>query len=173
KVLYVGVSDWPAWEIAQATTLADLRGWTPFVGLQTQYSLAERASERDLLPMARALGLGVLAWSPLAAGLLSGKYAQPGATGRLADRVRDDERTAHLVREVGAVASELGATSSQVALAWLLSRPGVTPLLGATGEAQLAENLASTELHLPDDALRRLDAASAVDLGFPHDFLAS
>ncbi len=173
KVLYVGVSDWPAWEIAQATTLADLRGWTPFVGLQTQYSLAERASERDLLPMARALGLGVLAWSPLAAGLLSGKYAQPGATGRLADRVRDDERTAHLVRELGAVAGELDATSSQVALAWLLSRPGVTPLLGATGEAQLAENLASTELQLPDDALRRLDAASAVDMGFPHDFLAS
>ena len=115
----------------------------------------------------------MLAWSPLAAGLLSGKYAQPGATGRLADRVRDDERTAHLVRELGAVAGELDATSSQVALAWLLSRPGVTPLLGATGEAQLAENLASTELHLPDDALRRLDAASAVDMGFPHDFLAS
>ena len=102
KVLYVGVSDWPAWEVAQANTLAELRGWTPFVGLQiaVQPARARRPSASCCRWRARS-ELGVLAWSPLAAGLLSGKYAQPGATGRLADRVRDDERTAGLRARAG------------------------------------------------------------------------
>src|SRR6202040_1101608 len=80
KILYAGVSDIPAWVVAKANTLADLRGWTRFVGLQIEYSLIERTPERDLLPMAADLGLGVTAWSPLAGGILTGKQFEPGGT---------------------------------------------------------------------------------------------
>jgi aryl-alcohol dehydrogenase-like predicted oxidoreductase len=173
KVLYVGVSDWPAWEIARATTLADLRGWSPFVGLQIEYSLLERTVERELLPMGRGLDLGVTAWSPLAAGRLTGKYLAGAGTGRLSVMGRDsDERSDAIVREVGAVAEEVGASAPQVALAWLRQQPGtVVPIVGATKEEQVRDNLESAEVRLDAAQLDRLDRASAIELGFPHDFL--
>jgi aryl-alcohol dehydrogenase-like predicted oxidoreductase len=174
-ILYVGVSDWPAWEAARATTLAELRGWSPFVGLELQYNLLERTPERDLLPMAHALGLGVTAWSPLAGGMLTGKYLDGAdANGRLSSRARDDSdrRTERVVCTVVAVAEELDATPSQVALAWLLARPSaVIPILGASKEAQLVENLGCLDVALEHEHVRRLDQASAIELGFPHDFL--
>ncbi|MED7950339.1 aldo/keto reductase [Streptomyces sp. BE20] len=173
KVLYVGVSDWPAWEVAQANTLAELRGWSAFVGLQLHYNLLDRTAERELLPMAHAFDLPVLAWGPLADGRLTGKYLT-GGTGRL-DSVawgRARGEGDDVVREVLAVAEAVGRPPAQVALAWLRSRPGtVIPLVGATSEEQLRQNLSATELSLDDEQLAALDRVSAVPAGFPHAFL--
>jgi aryl-alcohol dehydrogenase-like predicted oxidoreductase len=172
KVLYLGVSDTPAWVVAQMQTLATSRGWTPFAGLQIEYSLVQREVERELIPMARGLGLGVLAWGPLGAGVLSGKYARPAAHGgerRLADV--DPGRLA-IARAVTDVADSLGLSSSLVSLAWLRSRGGVIPILGARTAQQLADNLTCLDVTLPAEALARLDQASHVARGFPHDFLA-
>ncbi|MGW1373741.1 aldo/keto reductase [Streptomyces sp. NPDC002446] len=173
KVQYIGVSDWPAWEIAQANTLAELRGWTAFAGSQLRYNLLERTPERELLPQARAFDLAVLAWAPLAAGRLTGKYRR-GGTGRL-DVVAGDPRDGagdETVTAVLEIAEQGGWSPAQVALAWLRSRPGnIVPIIGATKESQLADNLASVGVELDADALARLDAVSAVPLGFPHDFL--
>lgn len=178
KVLYVAVSDTPAWEISRANMLAELRGWSRFVGIQVEYSLVERTPERDLLPMAHGLGLGITAWSPLAGGALTGKYAVAATTSE-PTRLRAEsisERTVGVARVVAEVARELGARPSQVALAWLKSRfeyGPVVPIVGARTRAQLDENLASLELHLDESTLQRLDAATKVELGFPHDFLRS
>lgn len=173
KVLYVGASDWPAWEVAQGNTLADLRDWSPFVGLQLRYNLLDRTPERDLLPMARAFDLAVVVWGPLAQGRLTGKYIR-GETGRLtADGTSwpgGDGGAA--VREVIAIAAEGGWTPAQVALAWLRTRPGVVlPLLGATTPQQLADNIDSTNVVLDTDQLARLNEVSAPPLGFPHDLV--
>ncbi|GAA0443170.1 aldo/keto reductase [Streptomyces olivaceiscleroticus] len=182
KVLYVGVSDWPAWEIAQANTLAELRGWTAFAGSQLRYNLLERAPERELLPQARAFDLAVLAWAPLAAGKLTGKYHR-GESGRLdshdwgnrADHNGEGE-TDHneeaVVSAVLDIAEQGGWSPAQVALAWLRQRPGtIIPIIGATKESQLRDNLAAVDVALDADAVTRLDEASAVPLGFPHQFL--
>ncbi|MDN0196486.1 aldo/keto reductase [Streptomyces sp. S.PNR 29] len=172
KVLYVGVSDWPAWEIAQASTLAELRGWTAFAGSQLRYNLLERTPERELLPQARAFDQAVLAWGPLAAGRLTGKYRR-GETGRLAaSGAGADPREEAVVTAVLEIAEQGGWSPAQVALAWLLSRPGnVVPIIAATKETQLADNLAAVDVRLDADALARLDEVSAVPLGFPHDFV--
>ncbi len=175
KVLYVGASDWTAWEVAYANATAKWRDWSPFAALQTQYSLLERTPERELIPMCNSLGLSVIAWSPLAKGLLSGKYLDAGASGRVATTggPPTDPRTEAIVRETVAVAAELDASPAQVALAWLLTRATpVMPILGATSEEQLAANLAARELRLAPDQIQRLDATSAIELGFPHDWLA-
>ncbi|GAA1974779.1 aldo/keto reductase [Amycolatopsis minnesotensis] len=174
KVLHVGVSDWSAWEIAQANTLAELRGWSPFVGVQLRYNLLARSVESELMPMARAHDLAVVAWGPLAEGRLTGKYLD-GAQGRLTRGGWDfsGDRSDHVVREVVAVAEAGGWTPAQVAFAWLRTRPGtVIPLLGATSEQQLTANLGAAEVSLDEDALRRLDEISTPDLGFPHDVMA-
>ncbi|MFD8231425.1 aldo/keto reductase [Streptomyces sp. NPDC059696] len=172
KVLYLGVSDWPAWEIAQACTLAELRGWTAFAGSQLRYSLLDRTPERELLPQARAFDLAVPAWAPLAAGKLTGKYRR-GETGRLDSTGKEtDPREEAVIDTVLEVAGQGGWSPAQVALAWLLARPGnVVPIVAATGEQQLADNLGSVDVRLDDDALALLDEVSAVPLGFPHDFL--
>ncbi len=175
KVLYVGFSDTPAWVVSRANALADCRGWSPFIGVQLPYSLVQRDIERELLPMAGALGLSVAAWSPLAGGVLSGKFTR--AAPDEATRVNPgdiSERDRRIAAEVDAVADELGTTSSQVALAWILARrPLVHPIIGARRLDQLADNLAALELSLPDEAIRRLDEASAIELGFPLDVIES
>ncbi|WP_263166928.1 aldo/keto reductase [Streptomyces sp. SCSIO ZS0520] len=170
KVLYLGVSDWPAWEIAQANTLAELRGWTAFAGSQLRYHLLDRSPERELLPQARAFGQAVFAWSPLAGGRLTGKYLR-GEQGRLGTDTTDPRENA-LVTAVVETAEQGGWTPGQVALAWLRSRPGnLVPLLGATREAQLTDTLGCLDVTLDEAALTRLDELSAVPLGFPHEFL--
>jgi len=175
KVLYVGISDTPAWAISRAQMLAELRGWSPFIGLQMPYSLLQRDIERELLPMADELGLSVTAWSPLAGGRLTGKYTRGGQGGPT--RVNLDEitdRELAIAREVDAVADELGVTSSQVALAWTTTRPTpvpIHPIIGARRLEQFTDNLAAAEVRLPDEAVGRLDKASAIELGFPHDFI--
>jgi aryl-alcohol dehydrogenase-like predicted oxidoreductase len=172
KVLYLGVSDTPAWVVAQLQTLAAGRGWSTFAGLQIEYSLVQREVERELIPMARGLGLGVLAWGPLGAGVLSGKYASGSPAGERRLQDADPARLA-IARTVADVARELGLRDSVVALAWLRARGGVIPILGARTAQQLADNLACLDTELPAAALARLDQASHVARGFPHDFLAS
>lgn len=181
KVLYVGISDTPAWVVAQANTLAQWRGWTPFVGVQIEYSLLQREPERDLLPMARAFDLAVLAWSPLAGGLLSGKYqaqlaSDTGESRRMEGQEGSlvSERNMRVVKEVQAVADEIGCTPAQVALNWLRHQTGVViPVIGSRRVTQLLENLDCLKYPLTTDQVQRLDAASRIALGFPHDFLAS
>jgi aryl-alcohol dehydrogenase-like predicted oxidoreductase len=176
KVLYLGISDTPAWVVARADMLAELRGWTAFAALQAPYSLLRRDIERELLPMAEALGLTVAAWSPLAGGVLSGKFSRPGGTEGPTTRVAADslsERDHAVTRVVSEVADELGATPAQVALSWTMARsPLVHPIVGARRLDQLIDNLAALDHPLPADALERLDAATPVEAGFPYDFIA-
>jgi aryl-alcohol dehydrogenase-like predicted oxidoreductase len=189
KVLYVGMSDAPAWWIAQANMLAHLRGWSPFVGLQIEYSLTERTVERELIPMAKALNLGLTAWSPLSNGVLTGKYhghgsSPPGQPGQSGDGGRmssdmmktflpEQQRTERIVAAVKSVSDQVGRSMAQVALAWLRYRPvPVIPIIGARKLSQLEDNLASFGLELSADQVKALDAASHVELGFPHDFYA-
>jgi len=185
KVLYVGISDAPAWQVSRMQTLAELRGWSPLVALQIPYNLLERTVERDLLPMAAELGLGVMPWSPLASGVLTGKYTRADlaiGTGHAAPAgsrknvaaaqgslTEHGLSTAELVKEI---ATELGKTPSQVALAWTMLDKSVTaPIIGARTSAQLEDNLGALDVELNDELRRRLDQATAIDLGFPHSFL--
>jgi len=177
KVLYVGISDAPAWWIAQANTLAHLRGWSPFIGLQIEYSLIERTVERELIPMAKALNLGLTAWSPLARGVLTGKYHGHGSSGQgrmnsdtMKDFMPEQQRTDRIVAAVKAVSDQTGRGMAQVALAWLRYRPvPVIPIIGARKLSQLQDNLASFDLTLSADQLKILDDASRIELGFPYD----
>lgn len=178
KVLYVGISDTPAWVVAQANTLAELRGWHRFVGVQLEYSLAERTAERDLLPMARALDIGVAAWAPLAGGILTGKYTQATRGVVDSERValkaaRSDERSLRIAREVDRIATELRVSSAGVALAWLRQQhTSIIPIVGARTVAQLGESLAGVDVRLTEQDLAALDRVSAIEGGFPHEFLA-
>ena len=177
KVLYVGISDAPAWWIAQANTLADLRGWSPFIALQIEYSLIERTVERELIPMAKALNVGVTAWSPLASGVLTGKYHGNGSAeaSRLNNEMMkgflpEEGRADRVVAAVKTVSATVGRSMAQIALAWLRYRPiPVFPIIGARKLSQLRDNLASFDLTLSPDQLRALDEASHVDLGFPYE----
>jgi aryl-alcohol dehydrogenase-like predicted oxidoreductase len=182
-VLYVGIANTPAWFVAAANTLAASRDWSPFVALQLRYNLLDRESERELLPMASALDIGVTAWTPLASGWLTGKYAQrepgraPGQAGRLDDAiasrfVRRDDRAVSVVAQVIEVAREIGCEPVHVALNWL-RRQGVIPLFGARTAEQARENLECLEVTLSDEQMLRLDRVSHLSLGYPHDFLAS
>ncbi len=177
KVLYLGISDTPAWVVSQANTLADLRGWTAFTGLQFEYSLVERTPERDLLPMARAFGMAIIPWGILGAGVLSGKY-NPGKTqqeqGRASLWGEVNEQRLSIAQIVEAISKEIGCTPAQVAINWVRQQPGtVIPILGARRASQFLENLAALDHSLTPDQVRRLDEASHIDRGFPHDFLAS
>jgi len=177
KVLYIGVSDALAWWIAQANTIADLRGWTKFVGLQIEHSLIERTVERELIPMAKAFRLGLVAWSPLAGGLLSGKYhAGKKSDGRFSDKSMQEfrstgERPDRIVAALKKVSAETGRSQAQVALAWLRYRDiPVIPIIGARQISQFHDNLASLTLELSEKQVAELNDASGIELGFPHDF---
>ena len=151
-------------------------GWTPIAALQVEYSLLQRTTERELLPMADAFGLGVMGWSPLGGGLLTGKYRK-GEKGRATDLkgsvLHDDpSRNAPLIDALVAVADEIGANPGQVAIAWVRAK-GVLPVIGPRTRAQLDDNLAAATLRLGDEHLRRLDEISAVPLGYPHELLAA
>lgn len=182
KVHYIGLSDTPAWQAARMTTIADLRGWTRPVALQIEYSLAQRTVERELTPMAMELGLGVMPWSPLAMGVLSGKYtraalaAAPEAGTRgamLTARGAITEQKLAIAEAVGQVARELGVESAQVAIAWLLTNPAVTaPILGVRTLAQYESNVGALGVVLEPSHMAILEAASAIPLGFPHEMLA-
>jgi aryl-alcohol dehydrogenase-like predicted oxidoreductase len=172
KVLYVGISDVPAWIVSRANTLAEWHGWSPFIGLQVPYNLLMRDIERELLPMATALGLGVTAWSPLAGGVLSGKYTQPVDGPSRIDPSTLDERSHAAARAVQAVADEIGATPSQVAIAWTMHRSeAIIPILGARSAEQIRDNLGATDVKLSAAQMAALEKATEFSLGFPHDFI--
>jgi aryl-alcohol dehydrogenase-like predicted oxidoreductase len=178
KILYAGVSDAPAWWIAQANTLASLRGWSPFIGLQIEYSLVERTVERELIPMAQALDLGLVAWSPLAGGVLTGKYdgAQRAEGARYSSEMMQSflperQRQERVVAALRKVSTETGRSLAQAALAWLRFRDiPVIPIIGARKLTQFEDNLASLSLTLTPEQIKILDEASQIELGFPHDF---
>ncbi|GAA4519790.1 aldo/keto reductase [Actinoallomurus oryzae] len=186
KLLYVAICNAPAWQVSRMQAIADLRGWSPLVALQIEYNLIERTGERDLIPMAREMGLGVVPYSPLAGGLLTGKYGRDDLTATnvvSGDSNRKSfnlalgmvtERNLAIADVVKEVATEMGRTPAQVGLAWTLRNPGVTaPIIGARTPAQLEDNLGALEVDFTAAQLARLDEASAIELGFPHDMLAS
>jgi aryl-alcohol dehydrogenase-like predicted oxidoreductase len=175
RILYVGISDAPAWVVSRANTLAEWRDWTPFAGLQVPYSLLQRDIERELLPMAEALGMSVAAWSPLAGGILSGKFtrSQPAESGTRVDPTSITEAQRTVAATLQSVADDVGATPSQVALAWTRARsPAIHPIIGARRVDQLLDNLGAVDVALGDEEMDRLDKATAIDLGFPTTFIA-
>jgi aryl-alcohol dehydrogenase-like predicted oxidoreductase len=186
KVLYVGISDTPAWQVSRMQAIADLRGWSPLVALQIEYNLIDRTAERDLIPMASEMGLGVTLWSPLGKGVLTGKYTSrdldhggdsAGVEGTRRSAGAMDghltERSLAIAEVVKTVATELGRTPAQVALAWTLLNDSVTaPIVGVRTLSQLEDNLGALEVELPEDACVRLEQASSVALGFPHEVLS-
>lgn len=184
KILYVGICNTPAWRVAEMQTIADLRGWTPFVALQIEYSLVERTVEHELMPMAAALGLGVLPWSPLGGGILTGKYSRsdltdenaadvsPTRKGIIASTGHLNERALKIADEVGEIAEELGFSRSQVALAWTLLNPAVvSPIVGARTVAQAEDNFGALDVRFTDDQRDRLDRASGLAPIFPERFM--
>ncbi|MFF3110987.1 aldo/keto reductase [Kitasatospora sp. NPDC057904] len=185
KVLYVAISNAPAWQVSRMQAIADLRGWSPLVALQIEYNLIERTGERDLIPMAREMGLGVVPYSPLAGGVLTGKYSRDDLTTtntavddgtRKMFNIANGGLTEHdldIADVVKEIAAELGRTTAQVGLAWTLQNPDVTAsLIGARTLAQLEDNLGALEVDFTASQLARLDEAGAIELGYPHDLLA-
>ena len=179
KVLYVGISDAPAWVVSSANTMASLRGWTPFIGLQIEYSLLERTPERDLLPMAKAFDLAVTPWSPLAGGILTGKYNQPQQAQKERARLvatgeQPDARDLQVAQVVVDIAKEIGRTPSQVALSWITSQGyNMFPIVGARRLIQIQDTLKYGEVKLTADHMERLNTVSAIPMGFPVDFFHS
>ncbi|MGW3094990.1 aldo/keto reductase [Streptomyces sp. NPDC001102] len=186
KILYAAISNAPAWQVSRMQTIADLRGWSPLVALQIEYNLAERGGERDLIPMAREMGLGVVPYSPLAGGVLTGKYSHDDLTAThaaSADSTRKSfnaalgtvtERILTIAGAVREIAAELDRTPAQVGLAWLLHHPDVTaPVIGARTPAQLEDNLGALEVDFTASQLARLNTIGGIELGYPHAMLAS
>jgi aryl-alcohol dehydrogenase-like predicted oxidoreductase len=226
KILYAGISDAPAWIVSQANTIANTRGWTEFAGIQIEYSLIERTSERELLPMANSLDIGITAWSPLGNGILTGKYnklieqqqqlqlqqqsqqqnGHPSMSPTLKEKQgvgNDADSSTRLnalkpmspdlvsklltvknmiiTEEVIRVANDTGHSPSQVALNWIRQQQDITPnkknriipIIGATKESQIIDNLTSLEFDLSNEHLKKLNKISKIELGFPHDFLNS
>ncbi len=185
KVLYAGMSDIPAWQVSRMQAIAELRGWAPLIALQIPYNLIERTVERDLIPMAETMGLGVICWSPLAGGVLTGKYGRsdletgPGAGSDQPSRKQVaagngflTARGLDIAEVVKDIAAEIGTTPSRAALAWTLLNPAVTaPIVGARSLAQLDDNLGALQVEINPGQRARLDQVSAIELGFPHEAL--
>ncbi len=184
KILYVGMSDTPAWQVSRLQAMAELRGWAPLIAMQVPYNLTQRTVEREFMPMAREMGLGILPWSPLAGGVLSGKYrredlqTQPGsfdsrrainlATGRLS------ERALAIADVVNTIADEQECNPAQIALAWTLLNPAVTsPIIGARTFDQFKDNLAALQVEFSDSQIAQLDAVSQIETCFPYDMLGN
>jgi aryl-alcohol dehydrogenase-like predicted oxidoreductase len=183
KVLYIGLSDTPAWQASRMQAIAEVRGWTQFCALQIQYSLIERTVERELIPMAQELGFGVSPWAPLGQGMLTGKYTRadlkPGSMDDISSRKAINavtgkltERNLEIADVVAAVAKEIGCTPAQLAVAWTLTNPAVaSPVVGVRTPAQLEDNLGALAVAISPEQLARLDAVSAVPAVFPLDVL--
>ena len=174
KVLYVGISDTPAWVVSQANTLADLRGWSRFVAYQGEYSLASRAPERDILPMTQAMDMAYLPWGILEGGEITGKYNAPAQSDEPKRSKDTSERIKGIASALLELGNETGYTPSQIAINWVRQRPfHMIPILGARSEIQLRDNLRCLDFELTPEQIERLNKASPIDLGFPHSFLSS
>ena len=177
KIRYIGISDLPAWKVTEAQLVAEFRGWTPAIALQIEYSLLARTVEGEYLDMARHLGLGVMPWSPLRNGFLSGKFSRtnsgPVDARRGAVAGEPTEAEHDVIDVLRTVAGEAGVTPAAAALSWVQHRPGVTStLLGARHLAQLRTNLDAVDVHLTDAQTETLDKVSAPQLGFPAQYAA-
>lgn len=183
KILYAGLSNFPAWRIARAELMADLRGWSPLVAIQIEYSLAERTPDRELIPMAEALGLAITTWSPLGGGFLTGKYRENADNSRLSKlgmlvHTEKSEKETLLLDTIFTIAIELETTPTHIAIAWLLdkaasSTTAIIPILGSRTAAQLNATLGALNVVLTQNQVERLDFASAVSLGVPHEQINS
>ena len=178
KIHHAGLSNFPAWRVSRAVTLADLTNRAPIVGIQNEYSLVERTADRELLPMAESLGLGAALWSPLGGGLLTGKYRH-SADGRLSDlgavihTESTDQKTA-VVDTVLAIAAETGATPAQVSVAWVRERAAqaataFVPIIGPRSLTQLDSYLDTLDVQLTPEQFAHLSKVSAISLGVPHE----
>lgn len=172
KVHYIGISDTPAWVVARANTIAELRGWSAFVGLQVEYSLIQRTPERDLIPMAKEMGLALTPWAPLAGGALSGKYLK-GEQGRVKEvSLRRSERSNTIAQKVVDIAAEMNVNPSHVALKWTMQKDFTSiPIVGARTAEQIEDSLKAAEITLSSKHVSELNEVSKIELGFPHDFL--
>jgi aryl-alcohol dehydrogenase-like predicted oxidoreductase len=175
KILYVGLSDFPAWRVARAATIARLKNAAPIAGLQVEHSLVQRSTEQELLPAGKALGLGIVAWSPLGGGMLTGKYRQ-GETGRregfggnVFQAENSPQRTAILDTLID-VAKGAGVTPAEIAIAWVAAK-GSLPIIGPRTVAQLENNLAAAKVTLSPDQIARLDEVSALPPVFPYTLI--
>ncbi len=174
-VHYIGISDTPAWIVSQANTLADLKGWTSFAGLQIEYNLIERSAERDLIPMSKAFNMAVTPWAPLAGGALTGKYLQKNDDGRIKEESdRRNDRSNRIAQKVVEVANDIGATPAQVALKWTMQKDFLSiPIVGARKTKQIQDSLKALDITIPEKHMEALNKVSKVRLGFPHEFLNS
>ena len=175
KILYIGISDTPAWIVSRMNAIAELRGWSQFVALQIKYSLLERTVERELLPMARELDLAVTPWAVIGGGILSGKYNKnKNEEGRAQLHKSIKENHLKIAEEVIKIGDEVGCSPSQVAINWVRQQKGVIiPIIGAKTETQLRDNIECLKFSLNEEHLTKLDEVSKIDLGFPHIFLES
>ncbi len=185
KVLYIGLSDTPAWQASRMQAIAELRGWTQFCALQICYSMIERTVEREMIPMAKEMGMGVSPWAPLGQGVLTGKYTkadlQPGDMSDISSRKAINavtgkltERTLEIADAAVEVAKEIGCTPAQLAVAWTLKNPSVcSPVVGVRTPKQLEDNLGALDVKISDEQMARLDEISAVPPVFPIDVLKS
>lgn len=171
KVNYVAISDTPAWVVSKGNTLAELMGWSQFVALQVEYSLIARTPERELIPMAKHYGMTVTPWAPLGGGVLTGKYIR-GEQGRIKpESKRRNDNANEITKAVVAVAEELGVSASNVALKWTMQQGfQCIPIVGAIKLSQLEDNLKTVDVTLSDEHIKKLNDASAIELGFPGEF---
>jgi aryl-alcohol dehydrogenase-like predicted oxidoreductase len=175
KILYIGISDTPAWIVSRMNAIAELRGWTQFVALQIKYSLLERTVERELLPMARKLDLAVTPWAVIGGGILSGKYNKnKDEQGRAQLNKAIKEEHLKIAEKVIEVSNEIGCSPSQVAINWVRQQPGVIiPIIGAKTQAQTNDNIDCLKFSLNEEQINEMSKVSKIDLGFPHTFLSS
>jgi len=182
KILYAGVSNWPAWVVAQANTISQLRGWTPFIAQQVQYSLIKRQVERSIVPQSLAFDMAIMPYSPLGGGLLTGKHRTANekrskkVDSKRVQGLKDelaDKKNQAILKEVERIAKEVGRSPAQVSLNWLLQKPGVvSPIIGARTPTQLRENISCLDFTLNSEYVGRLDEVGKVDLGYPEEFTA-
>jgi len=177
KALYVAISDAPSWVVAKANTLAELRGWASFIGLQSRYNLLDRSLDVDLGPMTEEFGMSICPWGILAEGFLTGKHskdeksADSGRNENIATHFKNEKNVA-ILEEVKKIAAEIGRSPTHVALNWVMQRPRMIPIFGAKTESQLLDNLAALEFTLNADQMKRLNAVSAPEITFPQSFLS-
>lgn len=186
KVRYIGVSNYSGWQLQKALDMCYYNGWEGFVSLQALYNLLDRDIERELLPICENEGLGLMCWSPLRGGWLTGKFRRDMTAPPDGTRVNiaeekgwseswpayNTERTWKIIDELLAIAEEAGKSSAQIALKWLLNRPGVTcPIIGARTLEQFENNMDVTDWSLEEDQMDRLNTVSAVAPGYPYDFI--
>ncbi|MBX7093392.1 MAG: aldo/keto reductase [Flavobacteriales bacterium] len=174
KVLYIAVSDTPAWMIARSNAIAELKGWSRFAGMQVEYSLITRDAERDLLPLAKYTDMGVTAWAPLAGGALTGKYLGNNQDPKRLKEgsKRLNEKSMSIAETVVKIANENNCAPAHVALNWVRkNKASVIPIIGARSAKQFQESLHCLNHSISDEQMQELNSVSEIELGFPHDFL--